>query len=126
MLNKFSPVFEWDVVTYFISIAAFVQDEERKMRLFECFMKCDFVKTLLLSISNDDKFWQDKYEEVLQGKFLHFETSLKNKNINQEIWKEIYLNPIYQEDGTIQEVSGIAHDITEKKFSDFLPCLSSH
>lgn len=70
------------------------------------------------SISNDEQFWKDKYAEVFEGKFLHFETSLKNKNDKQEIWKEIFLNPIYQEDGTIHEVSGIAHDITEKKTSD--------
>lgn len=69
-------------------------------------------------LSEDEQFWKEKYQEVLKGKFLHFETSLNNKNIKQVIWKEIYLNPIYQEDGTIQEVSGIAHDITEKKFSD--------
>ncbi len=69
-------------------------------------------------LSNDEQFWKDKYQEVFEGKFMHFETSLKNKNNRQEIWKDIFLNPIYQEDGTIQEVSGIAHDITEKKFSD--------
>ena len=69
-------------------------------------------------LTQDEKFWKEKYQKVFEGKFLHFETSLKNKNNQQEIWKEIYLNPIYQEDGTIQEVSGIAHDITEKKFSD--------
>lgn len=69
-------------------------------------------------LSNDKQFWKEKYLEVLNGKFLHFETSLKSKIGRQEIWKEIYLNPIYKEDGTIQEVSGIAHDITEKKFSD--------
>ena len=70
------------------------------------------------NLTNDEKFWKEKYEEVFKGKFLHFETYLKNKRYKQEIWKEIFLNPIYQEDGTIQEVSGIAHDITEKKFSD--------
>jgi PAS domain S-box-containing protein len=71
-----------------------------------------------LKLSSDDRFWREKYEKVFAGEFLHFETSLKNKSNKQVIWKEIYLNPIYQEDGTIQEVSGIAHDITEKKFSD--------
>jgi PAS domain S-box-containing protein len=69
-------------------------------------------------LTKDDKFWKDRYREVFDGKFLHFETSLKNKYDSQEIWKEIYLNPIYQEDGQIQEVFGIAHDITEKKSSD--------
>ncbi len=69
-------------------------------------------------LSQEDLFWKEKYQEVFEGNFMHFETSLKSKNNSQEIWKDIYLNPIYQEDGTIQEVSGIAHDITEKKFSD--------
>jgi PAS domain S-box-containing protein len=69
-------------------------------------------------LSNDKQYWKEKYQEVFEGNFLHFETSLKGKIGKQEIWKEIYLNPIYKEDGTIQEVSGIAHDITEKKFSD--------
>ncbi len=65
-----------------------------------------------------DQFWRDKYGEVQEGKSLHFETSLKRKRSNEVIWKEIYLNPIYQEDGTIREVSGIAHDVTEKKLSN--------
>ncbi len=69
-------------------------------------------------ITKDNQFWKERYQEVFEGKFLHFETSLINKYNNQEIWKEIYLNPIYQEDGQIQEVFGIAHDITEKKYSD--------
>jgi hypothetical protein len=69
-------------------------------------------------LTKDNQFWKDRYKEVFEGKFLHFETSLTNKYNSQEIWKEIYLNPIYQEDGQIQEVFGIAHDITEKKSSD--------
>jgi PAS domain S-box-containing protein len=40
------------------------------------------------------------------------------KTDSQEIWKEIFLNPIDQEDGKIEEVFAIAHDITEKKSSD--------
>jgi PAS domain S-box-containing protein len=69
-------------------------------------------------LTKDEKFWKDRYKEVFEGKFLHFETSLRNKYNKEQIWKEIYLNPIYQEDGKIQEVFGIAHDITEKKTSD--------
>ena len=63
-------------------------------------------------------FWKEKYKKVFEGQYLHFETILINKQTRKESWKEIYLNPIYQEDGTIQEVSGIAHDITEKKLSE--------
>ncbi len=72
----------------------------------------------LSETSDNEVFWKKQYEEVFNGKYLHFETSLKNKKNQEEIWKEIYLNPIYHEDGTIQEVSGIAHDITEKKLSE--------
>ena len=69
-------------------------------------------------LSHDAAFWREKYEEVFKGNFLHFEARLINKTNKTAIWKEIFLNPIYQEDGSIQEVFGIAHDITEKKFSD--------
>ena len=51
LLDIFSPVFEWDVVTYFMSIAVNLNNEGRKKELFKCFLECDFVKTLLLSIS---------------------------------------------------------------------------
>lgn len=69
-------------------------------------------------LTKEHQLWRDRYREVFEGKFLHFETALINKYNNQEIWKEIYLNPIYQEDGQIQEVFGIAHDITEKRASE--------
>lgn len=63
------------------------------------------------------KFWEEKYKEALKGKTLHFELKIGEWN-NQPVWKEIFLNPIYQQDGSIEEISGIAHDITEKKRSD--------
>jgi PAS domain S-box-containing protein len=66
----------------------------------------------------DRKFWQKKYKHAFEGKFQHFEVPLRSKTDSQEIWKEIFLNPIYQEDGKIEEVFAIAHDITEKKSSD--------
>lgn len=61
-------------------------------------------------------FWIDKYQEVFNGKNLNFEIKL-NKMQGPPKWKEIYLNPIYLADGRIEEISGIAHDITEKKQS---------
>ncbi len=69
-------------------------------------------------LSKEHQFWRDRYKEVFEGRFLHFETALLNKYNKEEVWKEIYLNPIYQEDGQIQEVFGIAHDITQKRASD--------
>ncbi len=64
-----------------------------------------------------DEFWQEKYRQAFTGKSLNFEIKLKDKKGN-DIWKEIYLNPIFLEDGRIEEVSGIANDITAKKLSE--------
>ncbi len=58
-----------------------------------------------------------KYQLAFEGKPQIFESS----NVlpeGKKIWWEIFLNPIYQTDGTIEEVSGIAHDITEKKMAE--------
>lgn len=58
-----------------------------------------------------------KYQLAFEGKPQVFETSNILPN-GKKIWWEIYLNPIYQTDGTIEEVSGIAHDNTEKKMAE--------
>jgi len=63
-----------------------------------------------------DSFWEEKYQMALDGEKLNFEIKLKDKEGN-DIWKEIYLNPISLDGGRIEEVSGIANDITEKKKS---------
>jgi PAS domain S-box-containing protein len=64
-----------------------------------------------------DAFWEEKYRQVFAGKHLNFEIKLKDKDGN-DIWKDIYLSPIYLDGGRIEEVSGIANDITEKKKSE--------
>ncbi len=60
--------------------------------------------------------WNSYYEEALQGQPQHFELNLTQLD-GTTIWREIYLNPIYLEDGSFEELSGIALDITEKKLS---------
>ncbi len=59
-------------------------------------------------------FWNEKYEMAFKGIPQHFEMCLPTKNGGQ-VWREIFLNPIYLQDGQIEEVSGIANDITQKK-----------
>jgi PAS domain S-box-containing protein len=59
-----------------------------------------------------------KYSLAFEGIPQQFETSNNLPN-GKQIWWEIFLNPIYQKDGTIEEVSGMAHDITEKKQAEF-------
>ncbi len=68
--------------------------------------------------ANIKAFWESKYDSVFSGKHLHFEIELENRVTKQKRWKEIYLNPIYGQDNKVQEVSGIAHDITYKKQSE--------
>jgi len=61
--------------------------------------------------------WKEKYLEVFEGNIAHFEAKMRfGKDV--DIWKSVYLNPIYREDGSIREVSGIAHDITQRKKSE--------
>ncbi len=61
--------------------------------------------------------WKEKYREALRGKLVQFETRL-SRDDQPEVWKMVFINPIYRPDGTIHEVSGIAHDITQRKKSE--------
>ncbi|HVD99426.1 MAG TPA: PAS domain S-box protein [Cytophagaceae bacterium] len=54
------------------------------------------------------------YKEAFEGIAQHYETKGRDKN-GRDIWRETFLNPIFLPDGRIEEVSGISHDITEKK-----------
>ncbi|TXK22570.1 PAS domain S-box protein [Pontibacter qinzhouensis] len=65
------------------------------------------------SLNNREDFWVEKYEHAFEGATQHFEISLADNSS----WLEIYLNPIYLEDGTFEEISGIALDISDKKKS---------
>ncbi|MGB0881925.1 MAG: histidine kinase dimerization/phosphoacceptor domain -containing protein, partial [Vicingaceae bacterium] len=62
-------------------------------------------------------FWDEKYKKAFKGESQYFVSSKKDKKGNKII-KEVYLNPIYDEKGNISEISGIAHDITEKTLSE--------
>ncbi len=63
-----------------------------------------------------EDFWAGKYQQVLRGKSLHFETQYQG-DYGNEIWLDIHLNPIFRSDGSVKEISGIAHDVTDKKRS---------
>jgi PAS domain S-box-containing protein len=62
-------------------------------------------------------FWDDKYGKAYKGKAQYF-ISKKQNSEGKEIVKEVFLNPIYDNDGKVLEISGIAHDITEKTLSE--------
>ncbi|WP_426061707.1 PAS domain S-box protein [Hymenobacter sp. B1770] len=54
------------------------------------------------------------YEAAAKGQAQRFEMGLRDARGN-EVWTDIYLNPIYLGDGSFEEISAIAHDITEQK-----------
>ncbi len=59
-------------------------------------------------------YWNPLYKRAFNGEKLKFEKpDFGNKN--EEIYREIFINPIYNESNEISEVSCIAHDITENK-----------
>lgn len=58
--------------------------------------------------------WISHYAKAFAGQSQHFETQTRTME-NDPVWTEIFLEPIIGIDGKVREVSGIAHDVTEKK-----------
>jgi PAS domain S-box-containing protein len=54
------------------------------------------------------------YEAAGKGQAQRFEMRLRDAR-GQDVWTDIHLNPIYLGDGSFEEISAIAHDITEQK-----------
>ncbi|HEY8402494.1 MAG TPA: PAS domain S-box protein [Cytophagaceae bacterium] len=69
---------------------------------------------MMLSDEEYHDFVNQKYQQAFEGVPQHFETKDTDKD-GKPIWRETYLNPIYLPEGRIEEVSGISHNITEKK-----------
>ena len=67
-----------------------------------------------LNVQKFIEFWREKYERAFQGMTAQFEIKFKDQQ-GKYVWKQVFVNPIYREDGSIREVSGIAHDITQSK-----------
>lgn len=61
--------------------------------------------------------WYSKYKQAFKGSPQQFEMKFTMEN-GEEHWREIYLNPIYNKVNKIVEVSGVAHDITQKKVTE--------
>jgi len=72
----------------------------------------------LFSRIGDYDFWKEKFTQCLNGKTQTFEIEFDNYHNELPVWKEIFLNPIYSQSGEITGLSGIAHDISEKKFNE--------
>ncbi|MES2679327.1 MAG: PAS domain S-box protein [Bacteroidota bacterium] len=68
-------------------------------------------------LSNDKEYTEvlnHHYKIAFSGQATNFEIETLDKNY-KKIYLEIFLNPIYENE-TVGEVSGIAHNITDKKY----------
>jgi PAS domain S-box-containing protein len=59
-------------------------------------------------------FWERKYAEAFSGKALRFETDLQDKD-GRRVSNEIFLSPVFDAQGKVQEVFGVGHEVTEQK-----------
>ncbi len=57
---------------------------------------------------------ESRYRQTFKGEPQYFEMQINTKD-DEEIWLEFNLSPIKLSDGVIQEISGIARDITRRK-----------
>ena len=60
--------------------------------------------------------WRKSYELAAGGFSSEFELKVSDKNNPQ--WYQVFMNPVYQKDGSIREISGIAHNISVRKISE--------
>ena len=58
-------------------------------------------------------FWEAKYHEAFTGKPVRFETD-RVDTAGLRVCNEIFLSPVFSPDGTIKEVFGIGHEVTEQ------------
>ncbi len=61
--------------------------------------------------------FREKYERAFEGRSSQFEMEFK-LGPDHYIWKQVFINPVFRADGSIREVSGIAHDVTQRKKSE--------
>jgi PAS domain S-box-containing protein len=94
-------------------------------RNFSDFMKSNYMMDSKFSKPPQDineinrtVFWELKYNKAFEGESVQFELKFINQKTKKISWKNIILNPIFLEDNVIEEVSGMAYDITDKKLSE--------
>ena len=68
-------------------------------------------------VFENDKHKSEKYLNAFNGFSQHFEIKLKGRKNNVH-WVEIFLEPVFDEKGKVYEVSGIAHDVTQRKIAE--------
>ena len=59
-------------------------------------------------------FWEEKYRAAFDGQPLRFETD-RTDTVGNRVCNEVFLSPVFATDGSVEEVFGIGHEITEQK-----------
>ncbi|HEY0976458.1 MAG TPA: PAS domain S-box protein [Flavobacteriales bacterium] len=59
-------------------------------------------------------FWEERYAEAFAGRPVRFETDLMDQ-AGQRVCNEIFLSPIFEPDGSVEEIYGIGHEVTEQR-----------
>ena len=62
-------------------------------------------------------FWELKYAAAFAGQTVRFETDRLDAK-GQRVCNEIYLSPVFEEDGSVAEVFGIGHEITGERLAE--------
>ncbi len=70
-----------------------------------------------LLTKEDYKLWMTNYKKAFEGEYVVFET-LKTLKSGEEIYREVYFNPIKDQSGKVKEVAAISHNVTERKLNE--------
>ncbi len=62
-------------------------------------------------------FWEEKYTAAFTGRTMRFETDLLDRQ-GARVCNEVFLSPVFGANGTVREVFGIGHEITEQKLAE--------
>lgn len=71
----------------------------------------------MVSSEKYNAFWKEKIDQTFRGETLKFETEYVSRRGVQH-WREVFLNPIKDENDVVVEISCIAHDITDQKSAE--------
>ena len=110
----------------------FTLNKKLKISSFNSLFREDIVKNLDIEVEEGFSFkklfdnrdkeskiaqldkWKKKIDETFNGASTRIDVKRKGTT-GETFYREIYLNPILSEKGTVDEISGIGHDTTEKK-----------
>lgn len=68
----------------------------------------------MFTTTERNELWKSKVSEALSGEMVFFESDFVDKNGHQSFW-EFFLSPVKNNDGSITEVAGVGHNLTERK-----------